>query len=88
MILVDQFIRKSPNIKQLVLQDSEWEEVEAEDAETDQDILYSAGATVSGRVKNSYLESMAKTFDEVCRNEIYLFIYLDDVHLLHIYLKS
>lgn len=55
-----------------MLQDSEWEEVEAEDAETDQDILYSAGSTISGRVKNSYLESMAKTFDEVCRNCAFL----------------
>lgn len=49
-------------------QDSEWEEVQAEDAETDQDILYSAGLTSSGRVSNHYLESMAKAFNEVCRN--------------------
>lgn len=45
-------------------EDSEWEEVEAEDAETDQDILYSAGVTSSGRVSNHYLESMAKAFNE------------------------
>ena len=53
-----------------MFQDDEWEEVEAEDTETNQNMLYSAGANISGRVKNSYLESMAKSFDEVCGNNI------------------
>ncbi|KAK1389897.1 importin-9 [Heracleum sosnowskyi] len=63
-ILADTLIEMREQVVAGADEDSEWEEVEAEDAETDQDILYSAGSTISGRVKNSYLESMAKTFDE------------------------
>ncbi|XP_074383477.1 uncharacterized protein LOC141725016 isoform X3 [Apium graveolens] len=63
-ILADTLIEMREQVVAGADEDSEWEEVEAEDAETDQDILYSAGSTISGRVKNSYLESMARTFDE------------------------
>lgn len=86
IIIVDQLIGKSPNLKQFVLQDSEWEEVDAEDAETDQDILYPAGGTLSGRVKNSYLESMAKAFNEVCWNAVY-FLYTWTMFIFYIFGK-
>ncbi|KAL2542771.1 ARM repeat superfamily protein [Abeliophyllum distichum] len=45
-------------------EDSDWEEVETEDAETDQDLLYSASATLHGRPTYEYLDAMAKAFNE------------------------
>ncbi|KAK9276415.1 hypothetical protein L1049_005948 [Liquidambar formosana] len=45
-------------------EDSDWEEVQAGDVETDQDLLYSAGVTSFGRSKNEHLDAMAKVFDE------------------------
>ena len=48
-----------------MLQDSDWEEVGAEDVEADKDLLYSAGITSFGRPTNEHLEAMAKVFNEV-----------------------
>nr|XP_043606256.1 importin-9 [Erigeron canadensis] len=45
-------------------QDSDWEEVEAGDAEIEQDLLYSAGATSYSRPSHGYLDAMAKAFNE------------------------
>ncbi|KAL5553552.1 hypothetical protein UlMin_040953 [Ulmus minor] len=45
-------------------QDSDWEEVGAEDVEADKDLLYSAGITSFGRPTNEHLEAMAKVFNE------------------------
>ncbi|KAL1807817.1 hypothetical protein ACET3Z_024807 [Daucus carota] len=63
-ILADTLIEMREQFVAGADEDDEWEEVEAEDTETNQNMLYSAGANISGRVKNSYLESMAKSFDE------------------------
>ena len=46
-------------------QDSDWEEVQAEDVEADKDFLYSAGVTTSSRPTHEHLEAMAKAFNEV-----------------------
>lgn len=48
-----------------MLQDSDWEEVQAEDVEAEKDLLYSAGATSFGRPTHEHLEAMAKVFNEV-----------------------
>lgn len=48
------------------MQDSDWEEVEAGDAELEQDLLYSAGTTSYSRPSHGYLDAMAKAFNEVC----------------------
>ncbi|TQD87913.1 hypothetical protein C1H46_026550 [Malus baccata] len=45
-------------------QDSDWEEVEAEDGELDKDLMYSAGVTSFGRPSHEHLEAIAKTFDK------------------------
>lgn len=62
-------------------QDSDWEEVQAGDVETDQDLLYSAGVTSFGRSKNEHLDAMAKVFNEVwlfmcIYKYIYIYVYL------------
>lgn len=49
-----------------MLQDGDWEEIEAEDADTDKDLLYSAGLTSFSRPTHEHLEAMAKVFSEVC----------------------
>ncbi|KAA8529237.1 hypothetical protein F0562_033964 [Nyssa sinensis] len=45
-------------------EDSDWEEVQAADIETDQDLLCSAGAGSYSRPTNEYLDAMAKAFNE------------------------
>ncbi|GMN38872.1 hypothetical protein TIFTF001_008103 [Ficus carica] len=45
-------------------EDSDWEEVQAEDVEAEKDLLYSAGATSFGRPTHEHLEAMAKVFNE------------------------
>ncbi|EXB44967.1 hypothetical protein L484_026556 [Morus notabilis] len=45
-------------------EDSDWEEVQAEDVEAEKDLLYSVGVTSSGRPTHEHLEAMAKVFDE------------------------
>ena len=50
-------------------QDSEWEEIQAEDVETDQDLVFSSGVTSFGRPTYEQLEAMAKVFDEVWLKE-------------------
>ncbi|PQQ14355.1 importin-9 isoform X1 [Prunus yedoensis var. nudiflora] len=44
-------------------QDSDWEEVEADNVELDKDLMYSAGVTSSGRP--SHLEAIAKAFNKI-----------------------
>lgn len=56
-------------MKLLPLQDSDWEEIQAEDVETDQDLVISSGATSFGRPTYEQLEAMAKVFDEVWSKE-------------------
>lgn len=46
-------------------QDSDWEEVQAGDAEMDQDLLHSLSATSSGRPTYEHLEAMEKVFNKV-----------------------
>lgn len=45
-------------------EDSDWEEVQAEDVEAEKDMLYSAVATSFGRPSHEHLEAMAKVFNE------------------------
>ncbi|XP_021815145.1 importin-9 isoform X2 [Prunus avium] len=45
-------------------QDSDWEEVEADDVELDKDLMYSAGVTSSGRPSHQHLEAIAKAFNK------------------------
>ncbi|XP_060669537.1 uncharacterized protein LOC107428072 isoform X1 [Ziziphus jujuba] len=45
-------------------EDGDWEEIEAEDADTDKDLLYSAGLTSFSRPTHEHLEAMAKVFSE------------------------
>lgn len=45
-------------------EDSDWEEIQAEDVETDQNMVISSGATSFGRPTYEQLEAMAKVFDE------------------------
>lgn len=59
-----------------LLQDTDWEEVDTEDAETDQDLLYSASAKLHGRPTYEYLDAMAKAFDEVWQFTEHLLLYL------------
>lgn len=51
------------------MQDSDWEEIQAEDVETDQDLVISSGAISFGRPTYEQLEAMAKVFDEVWSKE-------------------
>lgn len=48
-----------------ILQDSDWEEVHAEDVEADKDLLYSAGITSLSKPSHGHLEAMANVFNEV-----------------------
>ncbi|XP_021815144.1 importin-9 isoform X1 [Prunus avium] len=45
-------------------EDSDWEEVEADDVELDKDLMYSAGVTSSGRPSHQHLEAIAKAFNK------------------------
>ncbi|XP_076929084.1 uncharacterized protein LOC143593298 [Bidens hawaiensis] len=45
-------------------QDSDWEEVEAGDADIEQDLLNSSGNTSFSRPSNGYLDALAKAFNE------------------------
>ncbi|KAJ0455067.1 hypothetical protein HanIR_Chr15g0747011 [Helianthus annuus] len=45
-------------------QDSDWEEVEAGDAEIEQELLSSSGTTSYSRPSNGYLDALAKAFNE------------------------
>ncbi|XP_034199345.1 importin-9 isoform X2 [Prunus dulcis] len=45
-------------------QDSDWEEVEADDVQLDKDLMYSAGVTSSGRPSHQHLEAIAKAFNK------------------------
>ena len=47
------------------LQESDWEEVEASDAETEKILLFSAGTTSYTKPSNGYLDATAKAFNEV-----------------------
>lgn len=49
-----------------LLQDSEWEDAEADDFSNDENLLHSVNATSLGRHTNEYLQVMAKVYDEVC----------------------
>uniref|UniRef100_A0A803QQJ7 Importin-9 n=1 Tax=Cannabis sativa TaxID=3483 RepID=A0A803QQJ7_CANSA len=43
---------------------SDWEEVQTEDAEADNNLLYTAGITSRSRTTNEHLEAMAKVYNE------------------------
>ncbi|CAB4295503.1 unnamed protein product [Prunus armeniaca] len=45
-------------------EDSDWEEVEADDVELDKDLMCSAGVTSSGRPSHQHLEAIAKAFNK------------------------
>ncbi|KAI5352988.1 hypothetical protein L3X38_005880 [Prunus dulcis] len=45
-------------------EDSDWEEVEADDVQLDKDLMYSAGVTSSGRPSHQHLEAIAKAFNK------------------------
>ncbi|KAL6294959.1 hypothetical protein ACE6H2_003101 [Prunus campanulata] len=45
-------------------EDSDWEEVEADDVELDKDLMYSAGVTSTGRPSHQHLEAIAKAFNK------------------------
>lgn len=51
-------------------QDSDWEEVQAGDAEMDQDLLHSLSATSSGRPTYEHLEAMEKVFNKVWKEHV------------------
>lgn len=54
------------------MQDSDWEEVEADDVELDKDLMYSAGVTSSGRPSHQHLEAIAKAFNKVLCCYLYI----------------
>ncbi|OVA12506.1 hypothetical protein BVC80_9011g12 [Macleaya cordata] len=45
-------------------EDSDWEEVQAQDGFTDQELIYSAGPTSAGKPTTEHLDVMAKVFNE------------------------
>ena len=47
----------------LFLQDSDWEEVDAEDAEVQQSFLHASPAKLSGKPDYEHLAAMAKVFE-------------------------
>lgn len=56
---------ESETFRQLIWQDSDWEEVQNGDGGADEDFLYSADATSHNRPTYEYLDAMAKAFNEV-----------------------
>lgn len=60
---------------EICLQDSEWEDAEADDVSNDENLLHSVNATSVGRHTHEYLQVMAKVYDGVCskHNEFHLF---------------
>ncbi|XP_071692236.1 uncharacterized protein [Rutidosis leptorrhynchoides] len=63
-ILADVLLEIQEQVLEDDEQDSEWEEVEAGDAEIEQDLLYSSGTTSYSRPSHGYLDAMAKAFNE------------------------
>ncbi|PWA83332.1 ARM repeat superfamily protein [Artemisia annua] len=64
-ILADVLLEIQEQVLEADEQDSDWEEVEAGDAELEQDLLSSAGTTSYSRPSHGYLDAMAKAFNEV-----------------------
>ncbi|KAI3502659.1 hypothetical protein L1887_30874 [Cichorium endivia] len=63
-VLADVLLEIQEQISEEDDQESDWEEVEAGDAEIEQDLLYSTGTTSYTRPSNGYLDAMAKAFNE------------------------
>ncbi|KAL7610873.1 hypothetical protein Lser_V15G11924 [Lactuca serriola] len=63
-VLADVLLEIQEQIGEEDEQESDWEEVEAGDAEIEQDLLYSTGTTSFTRPSNGYLDAMAKAFNE------------------------
>ncbi|CAH1420337.1 unnamed protein product [Lactuca virosa] len=63
-VLADVLLEIQEQIGEEDDQESDWEEVEAGDAEIEQDLLYSTGTTSYTRPSNGYLDAMAKAFNE------------------------
>lgn len=47
------------------MQDSDWEEVEADDGEADKNLMHAAGVTSFGQPTHEHLEAIAKVFNKV-----------------------
>ena len=56
----------------MFLQDSDWEEVDAEDAEVQQSFLHASPAKLSGKPDYEHLAAMAKVF-EVLFSQFFLY---------------
>lgn len=48
-----------------LLQDSDWEEIEADGAEADKDLMHAAGVTSFGQPTHEHLEAIAKIYNKV-----------------------